>query len=102
MAKIALRVKLDVTKIDKALLFKGAKGVYLDTTVFVDLDEQDQYGNNGMVTQDVSKEDREGGKKGPILGNVTIFWRDDSAPAQQQQTAPQQSPPLDIDDDIPF
>lgn len=86
MSKVGVRVKLDVSKIDKARLFRGQKGVYLDCTAFIDLDEKGQYGDNGMVTQDVSKEEREQGVKGPILGNVTVFYRDD----QGGQQAPQQ------------
>lgn len=83
MAKVGVRLKIDVTNIDKARLFKGQKGTYLDATAFIDLDEKGQYGDNGMVTQDVSKEEREAGTKGPILGNVTVFFRDDQ-PQQNQ------------------
>lgn len=112
MAKVGIRVKLDVSKIEKARLFKGQKGVYLDATCFIDLDEKGQYGDNGMVTQDVSKEEREAGVKGPILGNVTVFYRDDQ-PAQrpdyqqaQAQYAQQQAPAPgqvdNFDDEIPF
>ena len=86
MARVGVRVRLDVSKIDKARLFRGQKGVYLDCTAFIDLDQQGQYGDNGMVTQDVTKEEREQGVKGPILGNVTVFYRDD----QGGQQAPQQ------------
>ena len=83
-------------------MFKGQKGKYLDATIFVDLDQKDQYGNNGMITQDVSKDEKAQGVKGNILGNGTIFWSDNSAPQQPQQ--PQQQPPAmdDFDDDIPF
>ena len=61
MAKVGVSLKIDVTKIDKARLFKGQKGTYLDATVFIDLCEADQYGNHGMITQDVSKEERQQG-----------------------------------------
>jgi hypothetical protein len=64
-----LSLKIDVTKIDKARLFTGAKGTYLDCVVFLK-DEPDQYGNIGMITQSVSKEEREAGTKGAILGNA--------------------------------
>jgi hypothetical protein len=60
-----------VSKIDKSKLFKGEKGTYLDAVVFLN-DEKDQYGNNGMITQSVSKEEREKGGKGVILGNAKI------------------------------
>jgi hypothetical protein len=109
MSKIGVQVKIDVSKIDKALLFKGAKGTYLDATVFIDIDTADQYGNNGMVTQDVSKEARDAGGKGPILGNVKIFWKgegnsESNKPSQATQTrqAPSPSNFDQFEDDIPF
>ena len=101
--KYGIKLKIDVTKIDKALLFEGKKGTYLDATVFVDVDTKDQYDNNGMITQDISKEQKDAGGQGNILGNVQVFWNDGAKP-QQQQT--QQAPPTnsrnDFDDDIPF
>tara|TARA_R110000803_G_scaffold118012_1_gene186432 strand:- start:683 stop:979 length:297 start_codon:yes stop_codon:yes gene_type:complete len=98
MSKIGVQIKIDVTKIDKALLFKGTKGSYLDATVFIDTDNPDQYGNSGMVTQDVSKESRDAGEKGPILGNVKVFWKD-AGPAEPAQTGQKGD---EFDDDIPF
>ena len=106
MSKIGVAVKIDVTKIDKARLFKGAKGTYLDTTVFIDLDELDQYGNSGMVTQDVSKEEREQKVQGNILGNVKVFWSDGGSAPQKQENKPASGGQAgdDFDDDslIPF
>ena len=84
MARIGVSVKIDVLKIEKARLFRGAKGTYLDCTVFIDLDEADQYGNHGMVTQDVSKDERQADVKGPILGNVKVFYRDEPTNAPSQ------------------
>lgn len=89
MAKVGISLKIDVTKIDKARLFKGQKGTYLDATVFVDLGEADQYGNHGMITQDVSKEERQAGTRGEILGNCKVFFRDDGQQGSYQQ--PQQN-----------
>jgi hypothetical protein len=66
-----ISLKIDVSKIDKSKLFKGEKGTYLDAVVFLN-DEKDQYGNNGMITQSVSKEERGKGGKGVILGNAKI------------------------------
>jgi hypothetical protein len=104
MAKIGVSFKIDVTKIEKARLFVGQKGKYLDATVFIDLDELDQYGNSGMITQDVSKEERQAGTKGAILGDSKVFWRGEG---QAPQTAKPQGnsgpdPVDDFDDSIPF
>jgi len=101
--KLGLSVKIDVTKIDKSRIFEGAKGKYLDLTTFIDLDELDQYGNNGFISQSVSKEEREAKVQTPILGNVKVFFRGDGRQASAQQSgqsAP--DPALDFDDDIPF
>ena len=100
-----IRIKIDVTKIDKSLLFEGKKGKYLDATVFMDTDQVSEYGDNGMIRQDVPRDSSE---KGNILGNVKIFWSGESDQKQnvkigesdQKQSAPQGS--NDLEDDIPF
>ena len=76
-----VRLKIAVNKIDKARLFKGQKDTYLDATLFIN-DQPDSYGNDGMITQDVTKEERESGVKGAILGNCKIVG------GQQRQAAP--------------
>lgn len=63
-----------MNKIEKARLFQGKSALYLDATIFVDENKPaDQYGNNGMITQDVSREEREKKIRGPILGNFKII-----------------------------
>jgi len=74
--KIGVSLNIDVTKIDKARLHKGEKGTYLDSTVFIDVNNVDQYGNNGFIAQSVSKEEREQGVRGEILGNVKVFFKE--------------------------
>ena len=99
MSKIALSLKINVSQIDKARLFSGQKGKYLDATIFVDLEQLDQYGNSGMITQDVTKEEKQQGIKGNILGNGKVFWVENGQapqPAGQssyQQQAPKQQAP---------
>ena len=85
MSKIGVSLNINVTKIEKERLISGAKGKYLDATVFIDLGEADQYGNHGFISQDVSKEERAAGVNGPILGNVKVFWTD------QKEQAPSSS-----------
>jgi len=101
MSKIGVSVKIDVTKIDKALLYKSEKGAYLNATVFIDIDSPDKYGNHGMVTQDISKEAKDAGEKGPILGNVKIFWKDGGQAAQKPSKPTAKGADFD-DGDIPF
>jgi hypothetical protein len=107
MSKVGVSLKVNVLKIEKARLFAGAKGKYLDCTVFIDLDELDQYGQSGMITQDVSKDEKQQGVKGPILGNAKVFWSENgSAPQKQASAVPQgksaPEPYDDFDDSIPF
>jgi len=83
--KIGVSLKIDVSKIDKARLFQGKKGTYLDATAFIDLDNVSEFGDSGMITQDVTKEEKEQGQKGAILGNSKVFWKDNGTQAQQQQ-----------------
>ena len=91
MSKIGLSLKINTSQIDMNRLFAGAKGNYLDCTIFVDLAELDQYGNSGMVTQDVSKDEKVKGVKGNILGNGKVFWVEGGQAPQQAGQAPQQS-----------
>jgi hypothetical protein len=80
--KIGVEISIDVTKIDKARLFKGKKGTYLTMTTFVDVDNKDQYDNNGMVTH----KKNEGESTAPILGNVKVFWSDTGNVSQKKGT----------------
>lgn len=92
--KKTIALKIDVSKIDKSRLYKGKKGTYLDAVFFLD-EQDDQYGNNGMIVQSVSKEERERGERGEILGNGKIM----SSP--KQNNAPAQSFD-DSKDGLPF
>ena len=77
MSKIGVNVSIDVKSIDKARLVNHDNGkTYLNMTVFIDPTSPDQYGQHGMVTQDVSKAEKDQGVKGPILGNVKVFWKE--------------------------
>jgi hypothetical protein len=86
-----ISVKMDVKKIDKKRLYIGEKGVYLDATIIM-FDEADKYGNNGMIVQNVSEEERKAGVKGEILGNVKFIQK-------KQLTAEAHK---EITDDLPF
>ena len=126
--KIGVNLKIDVKKLIKERFFQGAKGTYADLTVFIDTENVSQYGDNGIISQSSSKEERDGGLQLPICGNAKVFYKAESdAPTQgnqqntpqqqqqspgpgpanyhnaQQQPAGQQAPPPGgFDDDIPF
>jgi hypothetical protein len=72
-----ITAKIDVSKIDKEELYKGQKGTYLDIVMYPHTDDTgsecpDQYGNDGVIKQGLSKASREAKKKQPILGNYKV------------------------------
>lgn len=101
-----IRCKLNVSLVDKTKLFTGEKGKYMDITLLENKNGTDQYGNDFMVVQDIGKEARERGEKGPILGNGKYVGAKTSAPAPSQPAAtPPASQPAfkpDDSDDIGF
>ena len=100
--KVGLNVRINVQNIDKSRLYKGAKGTYLDLTTFVDVDNKDQYDNNGFIGQSLTKEEREAGQKMNILGNVNVFYTDGSAPSNTEKVKEVMQEADLLEDDIPF
>jgi hypothetical protein len=109
------RLKIDVKKIDKTALYSGAKGTYLDITLLDNRDGNDQYGNDGMIVQDIGQARREAGEKGPILGNWKWIGKqvhqaeptahekakqDGYAPAKKDDSWIKE--PVEDDSDVPF
>ena len=101
--KKLVKLKIAVNKIEKERLYRG-QNTYLDAEVWLDEDQEDQYGNHGMITQEVSREERDRGVKGAILGNAKVVWREDRQSKPSQGPTPQATPQAtkDEDDDIPF
>lgn len=107
MPRLGISIRIDVTKIDKARIFEGAKGKYLDLTTFIDTDKEDAYGNHGFISQSVNKDEREQGVQTAILGNAKVFFGNNSQSSPQgyaQPASPQSGPSygVDDDDDMPF
>jgi len=96
------RLKIDVTKIEKAYLFKGKSGTYLDATLMDNREGPDQYENDGFIVQDVGKENREKGIKGPIIGNWKHVGDKQAQPRPQQTQAQTPAEDCQEEDDIPF
>lgn len=88
--------KIDVSKIDKASLFKGSKGTYLDIVL---IDKPDQFGNDGFISQGISKERRDKGEKGIIIGN---WKRVGTSKPSQKQTPPAMAADDEGPDSLPF
>jgi len=92
-----IRVKLDVTKIDKSAIHAGEKGKYIDITLLGNRDGEDRFGNHYMVVQDLGQARREAGEKGPILGNGKVIGQKPSiTPAQPTLIA------SESDESVPF
>ena len=97
-ATIIGRLRIDVTKILKQHIYEGKKGKYLDVTVW-DKGIEDEYGFHGFATQEISKQAREAGEKGPILGN----WRRNEPKQSARPTVPKPAPAQpEAEDDVPF
>jgi hypothetical protein len=95
------KLSINVTKIDKSHLIEGKSGKYLELILNENKNGPDQYGNEGFVTQGVSKAAREAGQRGPIVGNYKTVG------AKQKPTASANPQPIPFDkldnhDDVPF
>ena len=101
MNKQTLSVKIDVSKISKNRLYKGKKGTYLSAIILLK-DEPDKYGNNGVIIEDVNKEERAAGVKGNILGNVKVVGGTTKNTGQLHVGVGPQLPLVDEDNDLPF
>ena len=105
MASI-IATSIDLTKIPKDKIITGAKGKYLPITITLN-DELDQFGNNGPVVVQQTKEEREAKTEKVYLGNVKVVWTNDQnvgvAPRQDQPVA-QAAPAAAAApvDDLPF
>jgi hypothetical protein len=102
-----IKLKIDVTKLDKTRFFKGAKGTYADLVIYEN-DTPDEYGNDFSVKQDCSKEDRDNGVKMPYIGNGKRIGqkKQEAPPARTTRNIPRAQPQVQEDgtegDDIPF
>lgn len=103
MADKIIKVRIDVTKLNKEYFFKGEKGVYADVTILFN-EAQDQYGCNGMVVQDVPKPVRDANKdiKGNILGNCKVFGKEINKEAIPQDFGYSASTNANDNDGVPF
>ena len=93
---------IDLTKIDKSRIKEvqkkdGTTGKFLNLVMMTN-DQPDQYGNDGFIAESVTKEEREAGKRGNILGNCKQVGKPQvQAPPQQPNTAD-----ANAVDDLPF
>ena len=102
MASI-IKASIDVNKIPKDKIFIGKKGKYLPITITLN-DELDQFGNQGPVVVEQTKEERDAKAEKTYLGNVKVVWTNgdnvDVAP-RDNQSAPAPAPAA-AEEDLPF
>ena len=105
MASI-IATSIDLTKIPKDKIIEGKKGKYLPITITIN-DEPDQFGNNGPVIVQQTKEERDAKQDKVYLGNVKVVWTNgdnvSAAPRQDQQVGVQPAQVKEeVVDDLPF
>ena len=102
MASI-IKASIDLTKIPKDKIYAGKKGKYLPITITLN-DELDQFGNQGPVVVEQTKEERDAKAAKTYLGNVKVVWTNgqnvDAAP-RDNQSVPAPAPAA-AEDDLPF
>jgi hypothetical protein len=99
-----ISASIDVSKISKDKLIKGAKGNYLNITISIN-DEVDQYGNQVGIYESQSKDERDAKDKKNYLGNGKSAWSSDggsTAKPAPAKTAPAPAPVVEEGDELPF
>tara|TARA_B100000287_G_scaffold66150_1_gene57748 strand:+ start:3465 stop:3776 length:312 start_codon:yes stop_codon:yes gene_type:complete len=103
MASI-LNFSINLTHIPKDKIIEGAKGKYLPCSITIN-DEVDQFGNQGPVVVQQTKDEREAGVKKTYLGNAKVVWTNgnnvEPAPRMDQQQAAPKVEPVE-EPDLPF
>ena len=102
MASI-IKTSINLNNIPKDKIYAGKKGKYLPITITLN-DEVDQFGNQGPVVVEQTKEERDAKAPKTYLGNVKVLWTNgqnvDRAP-MDSNSAPA-SAPAAADEDLPF
>jgi len=94
---MSIAASIDVNKIDKSQLFEGKKGKYLDLVLIPT--PNNQYGDDFMVVQGLSKEKRDAGERGEILGNAKHLKGNASSDSGSEVAG---GPSDDDDSSLPF
>ena len=103
-----IKTSINLSAIPKNKIIEGKKGKYLPITITLN-DEVDQFGNQGPLMVEQSKEEREAKVPKVYLGNVKVVWTNgqnvDAAPRMDQgggaPPPPQRQAPQVVDD-LPF
>ena len=104
MASI-IKASINLNEIPKDRIINGKKGKYLPITITLN-DEVDQFGNQGPVIVDQTKEERDAKTAKTYLGNVKVVWTNGTFPEpvklDQPAATPQPQAAPQVEDDLPF
>lgn len=78
-------ININLSKIEESDIIHGAKGKYVDLILLENRNGPDQYGNDGFVVQQISKERRAAGERGPIVGNWKRISLREEVPASKEE-----------------
>ena len=100
-----IKTSINLNMIPKDKIIVGKKGKYLPIAITVN-DEPDQFGNQGPVIVDQTKEEREAKTAKTYLGNCKVVWTNGTFPdpipfGQSGQTAAPAKPAVK-EEDLPF
>ena len=68
-----IKASLNLSNVPKDKIINGKKGKYIPITITIN-DDIDQFGNQGPVTVDMTKEERDAKAPKTYLGNVKVVW----------------------------
>ena len=104
MASI-IKTSINLNNIPKDKIFHGKKGKYLPVTITIN-DEVDQFGNQGPVVVEQSKEEREAKVAKTYLGNVKVVWTNGDnvgvAPRDGDLGPAKAAASTKVEEDLPF
>ena len=102
MASI-IKASINLNEIPKDKIYVGKKGKYLPITITLN-DEVDQFGNQGPVVVEQTKEERDAKAPKTYLGNVKVVWTNGSnvEPAPRDNNSAPAPAPAAAEDDLPF
>ena len=101
MASI-IKASINLSEIPKDKIYVGKKGKYLPITITLN-DDVDQFGNQGPVVVEQTKEERESKQAKTYLGNVKVVWTNgDNVAVAPRDNQPQAAPAPAKPADLPF
>ena len=106
-----IKTSINLSAIPKDRIIIGKKGKYLPIAITVN-DEPDQFGNQGPVIVDQTKEEREAKTAKTYLGNCKVVWTNGTFPEPIPYDGPGAAKPkpvagtstsnIAVEEDLPF